>query len=242
MIRLRVLGAVDLQDDHGVSLDVVLSQPKRLALLTYLALARPLGFHRREVLLALLWPQSDLATGRNSLRQALHFLRHALGEGLIVGRGENDVGVNADLLWCDALAFTSTVRRNLSEAVSLYRGDLMPGMFVDDAPDFNRWLDEEREHLRSRFEEALEREGVEAETRSDYASAVRARRRSVALQPLSGRTALALMRSLAKGGDRAAAIQHAGVFSRALHDELGLDGDDAVTMFASELRGAKHRE
>ena len=241
MIRLQVLGAVDLVDDEGVSLDAVLSQPKRLALLTYLALARPLGFHRREVLLALLWPQSRLSAGRNSLRQALHFLRHALGDGVIIGRGENDIGLNTQLLWCDAASFMSSPQRDCTEALRLYRGDLMPGMCIEDAPEFNRWLDDEREQLRTHFEDALEEEALAAETRSDYSTAVRSRRRSAALQPLSGRNALALMHSLASSGNRAAAIQHAGVFSRALHDELGLEGDNAVTMFATELRGPSGR-
>jgi len=56
MIRLRVLGTVDLRDDGGRDLNAILAQPKRLALLTYLALARPSGFHRREVLLSISWP------------------------------------------------------------------------------------------------------------------------------------------------------------------------------------------
>lgn len=238
MVRLRVLGAVDLRDDGGRDLDAVLAQPKRLALLTYLALARPKGFHRREVLLSLFWPQSDRGTARNSLRQTLHFLRHSLGDGVIVSRGENDVGVDHEVLWCDAAAFaTSLDGGDSDEALALYRGDLMPGTLIGDAPEFNRWLDDEREHLRQRVEGALEREASEAEKRGDHGSAVRARRRSSTLEPLSARVALSLMRTLANAGDRAAAIQHATVFTRALHDELGVEGDDGVTSFATELRG-----
>jgi serine/threonine-protein kinase len=45
------------------------------------------------------------------------------------------------------------------------------------------------------------------------------------------------MHTLANAGDRAAAIHHATVFTRALHDELGVAGDDGVTSFAAELRG-----
>jgi hypothetical protein len=41
MIRLRVLGALDLRNSEGQELRAVLSQPKRAALLVYLALARP---------------------------------------------------------------------------------------------------------------------------------------------------------------------------------------------------------
>lgn len=237
MVRLRVLGGVDLRDAGGLDLDVVLAQSKRFALLSYLAIARPRRFHSREVLLSLFWPQSDRKTGRNSLRQALHFLRHALGEGVIVSRGENDVGVDHDLLWCDAVAFETSLDGDTDGAMALYRGDLMPGALIADAPDFNRWLDVEREHLRHRVESALEHRASEAERRGDYDLALQARRRSSALEPLSARAALALMHTLANAGNRAAAIQHATLFTRALHDELGVEGDDGVTSFAAELRG-----
>lgn len=238
MIRLRVLGGVDLRDNGGRDLNAILAQPKRLALLTYLALARPPGFHRREVLLSIFWPESDHGMARNALRQALHHLRHSLGDGVIVSRGENDVGVDHAVLWCDAAAFaTSLDSCDTDGALTLYRGDLMPGTFIGDAPEFNRWLDEEREYLRQRVKGALETGASEAEKRGDHGSAVRARRRSSTLEPLSTRVALSLMHALANAGDRAAAIQHATLFTRALHDELGVEGDDGVTSFAAELRG-----
>ena len=238
MLRLRVLGAVDLRDDEGRDLDAVLAQPKRLALLVYLALARPPGFHRREVLLALFWPESDYGTARNALRQTLHYLRHYLGDGVIVSRGENDVGISKGMLWCDAAAFTVSLDGgDDEEAVALYRGDLMPGTLIGDAPEFNRWLDEERQHLRTRLEGAFEREASESERRGDYGSVVRARRRGAALEPLSARAALELMHALVRAGDRAAAIHHATAFTRALREELGVEGDDGVTTFAAELRG-----
>jgi DNA-binding SARP family transcriptional activator/tetratricopeptide (TPR) repeat protein len=238
MIRLRVLGGVDLRDNGGRDLNAILAQPKRLALLTYLALARPTGFHRREVLLSIFWPESDHGTARNALRQALHHLRHALGDGVIVSRGENDVGVDHAVLWSDAAAFASSLDSGDTDgALTLYRGDLMPGTLIGDAPEFNRWLDEEREHLCQRVKGALESGASEAEKRGDHGSAVRARRRSSTLEPLSARVALSLMHALANAGDRAAAIQHATVFARALRDELGLEADYGVTSFAAELRG-----
>jgi hypothetical protein len=38
---------------------VILAASKGAALLTYLAIATPRGFHRRDTLLALLWPELD---------------------------------------------------------------------------------------------------------------------------------------------------------------------------------------
>src|SRR2546425_2770560 len=81
MIELRTLGAVDLRDGDGREVRTVVAQPKRLALLVYLAVARPRGFHRRDTLLALFWPELDQERGRAALRKAAHVVRQGLGPG-----------------------------------------------------------------------------------------------------------------------------------------------------------------
>ena len=48
-----MLGSLELCNDDGRELRSVLVQPKRAALLAYLAAAAPAGFHRRDRLLAL---------------------------------------------------------------------------------------------------------------------------------------------------------------------------------------------
>src|SRR5439155_919706 len=98
MIRLRTLGAVDLKDSEGRELRPLLTQPKRLALLTYLALAGSSGFRRRDTVVALFWPELDEEHARGSLRQALRFLRRSLGEGIIVSRGEEERGYHIAFL------------------------------------------------------------------------------------------------------------------------------------------------
>ena len=51
MMKLRALGSLDLRGPQGELIHSVLSQPKRSALLVYLALAQPRGLHRRDALL-----------------------------------------------------------------------------------------------------------------------------------------------------------------------------------------------
>ena len=68
LVRFRALGGIELKRTDGVDVDRILRQPKRLALLAYLTLASPRGFHRRDVLLALLWPELDQAAARHALR------------------------------------------------------------------------------------------------------------------------------------------------------------------------------
>src|ERR1051326_3952393 len=69
MIELRVLGEIGLRVMHGGALHAVAAQPKRMALLVYLALASPRGFHRRDQLLALFWPEADGTRARGALRK-----------------------------------------------------------------------------------------------------------------------------------------------------------------------------
>jgi serine/threonine-protein kinase len=67
MIEFRLLGSLDLTGPEG-TLRSVLAQPKRVALLAYLAVATPNGFHCRDKLLGLFWPESDQERGRGALR------------------------------------------------------------------------------------------------------------------------------------------------------------------------------
>jgi DNA-binding SARP family transcriptional activator len=88
MIDLRTLGALELTSAESRALGSVLAQPRRAALLCYLALALPRGFHRRDTLVALFWPELDQEHSRNALRQSVYFLRRALGPKTIVSRGD----------------------------------------------------------------------------------------------------------------------------------------------------------
>src|SRR3989442_5615700 len=101
MIRLRMLGSVDLKDSQDREIQPVLRRAKLLALLGYLAAARPAGLHRRDTLVALLWPELDNAHARNSLRQAVHAVRAALGRDAVVARGEEEVGLSEQAVACD---------------------------------------------------------------------------------------------------------------------------------------------
>jgi DNA-binding SARP family transcriptional activator len=88
MIRLRTLGSADLRAPNGTQIQSVLRQPKRLAVLIYLAVNGPV-FQRRDRLLALFWPESGEDKARGALSQAVFQLRHALGKDVIVNRGDD---------------------------------------------------------------------------------------------------------------------------------------------------------
>jgi len=81
LVELRILGGLNLLGAGGRELSSVLAQPKRVALLAYLAAATPRRLHRRDSLLALFWPELDQEHARAALRQALHGHRSPLDLG-----------------------------------------------------------------------------------------------------------------------------------------------------------------
>lgn len=105
MKSLQLLGGLALRLEDPAEAEALLAQPKRVALLVYLALEGPATWHRRDRIVALLWPDADQERARNSLRQSLHRLRRALGGDSIMNRGSEEVRLAPEVLACDATGF-----------------------------------------------------------------------------------------------------------------------------------------
>lgn len=239
MFRFRTLGSFDLARTGDHSIAALLTHPKCVALLTYLAAAQPHGSHRRDKLLALLWPEFDTGRARASLRQAIHVLREWLGADVIRNRGTADVGVDPDRFWCDAVAFERAVRDGDAEgALALYRGEFLDGFFVTGVPEFEAWVAVERARLSRAYARLLEQKAERHEARREYLDAVECWSRLVERDPLNGRLVLRLMTVLEASGDRARALGEARRHARALAEELDAAPDPAVVSLAERLRGA----
>lgn len=237
MIELRVLGALDLRPTGGPEILSVLSQPKRTALLCYLALATPRGFHRKDRLVGIFWPEHDQEHARAALRQAVYFLRRSLGEAALLSRGDDELSASSDLLWCDAAAFEQAIADGQPEAaLELYRGDLLQGFFVEDAPEFERWVTGERERLRGRAAEAAWAAAEKAERAGDAGAASELGKRALALSPADETVARRLMTLLERLGDGAAAIRAYEAFAWKLEQELGLEPSVETRALAEAIR------
>lgn len=241
-VRFTVLGSAELAGPNSAELRAALVQPKRLALLTYLALASPRGFHRRDTLLALFWPESDDKRARHALRQAVHTLRRAIAPGVIVSRGDNDLGIGPSALWCDAWEFQDALDAGDTErALSLYRGDLLPGFFVPNAaPELEQWFETERGRLRSLVATAACRVADLAESRGDFIGAVRCARRAVAFSPDDEGSLRRLIALLDRAGDRAGALRVHDEFSRVLAAEFEAEPSAETAALIESVRG-RHR-
>src|SRR5437762_1383411 len=207
MIELHTLGGLDLRDAKGRELRVVLRQPKRFALLAYLAVPTPRGFHRRDTLLGLFWPELDQEHARNALNQAVHVLRDSLGREVITSRGE-ELGLASRAITCDVNELELALERDEpSKALELYRGDFLPGFFISDAAEFERWLEGERTRLRERARSAASALTVAEEMSGNLAAAAHWARRNAALAPDSETAVCRLVTLLERAGDRAAALR-----------------------------------
>ncbi len=97
MIKLQTLGGLGLHDARGRELRSILAASKPAALLTYLAVATPRGFHRRDTLLALFWPELDQEHARGALRQALRVIRSSMTASALLSEGDDAIALDRDV-------------------------------------------------------------------------------------------------------------------------------------------------
>lgn len=142
---------------------------KVLALLAYL-IAEPDRNHSREQLATLFWPALSSDSSRTNLRQALYYLRRALGpsaEVLISSHRDtvrflyNSTHCQIDLKHliepgpvCSECATTSrqvlcaACLSHLKTRIKAYHGEFLEGLSLAEAPDFDIWLDAKRHSFR----------------------------------------------------------------------------------------------
>ena len=215
MVRLTILGDSDLRREDGTVVASVLAQPRRFALLVYLALESSGGSVQRDRLIGAFWPETPESKGRQALRTALHFLRRSLSKDAIVGRG-GALSLDPDLVSCDAGEFRARLRDGDAEAaLREYRGDLLPGFYLDGAPvEFERWLEAQRLSLRREAADAAWGLADEQEAAGNSAGAGAWARKAAELSEGDEAAVRRAIELLGRNGDRAGA--------RELYDTLDL--------------------
>src|SRR5205809_33087 len=221
MIEFRLLGTLHLTDAETGEVRSLFTRARRLALLAYLAAATPRDFHRRDTLLALYWPGVDQAHARAAVRQALDVLRDALGDDVVVTRGDEDVGLDFDRLWCDVVAFDDAVATGrLGEALDCYHGHLLEGFFIPGAAEFERWLEGERARLRQAASRSAQALVEQCEAADDLHTALEWARRAAQLAPQEEGPLRRLVTLLDRLGDRAGAVAAYEEFAKGLGADL----------------------
>jgi Tol biopolymer transport system component/DNA-binding SARP family transcriptional activator len=239
-ITARLIGSVEIRDADGSELDTLPSQPKRFGLLCYLLTAQPRGFHRRDKLVGLFWPEASQDQARHSLSQALHVLRGELGEGTIRSRGDGDVAIDEATISCDAVEFELAVDAGEYEkALELYRGDFLEGWFIREAPEFERWLEDERTRLREKAAGAAWCLAHEHLTEDRLVDAERIAQRALLLVATDESEVRRFIQALADAGDRAAAVRFYEKFTQRLQAEYEIEPDPVTVECAQRIRNKK---
>jgi DNA-binding SARP family transcriptional activator/TolB-like protein len=238
MIRFHTLGRLDLRGPEGVELRPVLQQPKRLGLLAYLAVASPRRFHRRDTLLGLFWPELDQEHARAALRRALYFLRAQLGPEVVAGRGDDEVGVPEEALWCDATALERSLdEKEPEQALELYRGTFLEGLHVAGAAaEYQEWLDRERTRLRACATKAARTLADQRQAEGKLAEAAQWCRRALDLTPDDESAVRRLLSLLDGTGDRSAALRAYDEFARRMAQEFELEPSAETRQLVETIR------
>lgn len=247
-LEIELLGAFDLRWEGTTVLGV--GSPRTQSLLAYLLLHRGTPRPRQE-LAFLFWPDSSEPQARTNLRRELHLLRKSLpaaaagylrlGPGWLQWAPDGQVSFDVQAFEAAAAVLDDSEGPGeasiaaATEAVRLYKGDLLPACSDD-------WLVPERDRLKALAANALSRLAESLEVARRYSTALPYAQRLLALDPFDGKAQLRVMRLHAELGERTAALRAYGRFADLMAEELGVRPDAAVESLYRRLRdlGPRH--
>ena len=238
-LNLRLFHGFQANFDDGLTIDFPTSKVR--ALLAYLVIESE-QTHLRSQLANLFWGDWREEQAKANLRKSLFRLREALsdfGEGLLEVT-HTMVRLRPEQLQADILTFRqllqqvsqhhhlalincSTCLDKLSRAVALYTGDLLAGLEVDDAPQFESWLTYKREQFHEEALAALANLTSLRLQRRDYELAQRLAQQQLQLEPWREEAHRHLMQAFMGQGRREEALAQFGKCRAILAAELGLD-------------------
>ena len=235
-LTLALLGG--FQGRLDASAPLALPTRKTQALLAFLSLP-PGRSHPREKLASLLWGGMLEPQARQGLRQSLFTLRKAVGAEppalLIDGK---TVALNPALVEVDVMEFERQIAEGtpaaLERAADLYRGELLEGLALREAP-FEEWLLAERERLRELALEALAKLLRHQRDAGATEAALQTALRLLALDPLQEPVHRTVMRLYVQLGRRASALRQYQVCLGVSARELGVEPETATQQLYREI-------
>ena len=246
MVELRTLGTLDVRGTDGASVDAILAQPKRAAILVYLVATTNERYVRRGNLFTLFWPEGSERRARGALRQSLYAIRQDLGTDLFETRGDDELRVTPGLIEADVHAFEAALAADDPKtAAELYEGSFLGGFHLRGHRQFEDWVEEERDRLARAYQTALETLVERAAASRSWEEGVRWARLLSRQNPYSTRVVLRYMEAMAAAGDRAGALKIAERHGAIMHEELGAAPSPDVEALAERLRkdpGRRHEE
>jgi DNA-binding SARP family transcriptional activator len=208
IVRIHLLGPMRATNYLGD--DVLPRAKKARAALGYLCLAFGTRVPRARIA-AMLWDRVSDAQARTSFRQVVSELTSSMGclSPELISTGRASVRFNTDACWIDALALLESSQSDMqrSDLAVLCGGELLEGMEEVSEP-FGQWLINERIRFKERLKTSLDivlqqtdRPGFDPHQVAGVA------RRLISFDPTHQGASRALMRALAKLGEREQALQ-----------------------------------
>jgi DNA-binding SARP family transcriptional activator/tetratricopeptide (TPR) repeat protein len=234
-LRLKTFGGLWIEDpasqaDGG-------PRPRSLALLAMLAAAGTKGISRDRAL-GILWPESDPERARHALSQTVYNLRRELRTDVVLSTP--DLRLDARLITSDVEDFRlATSAKDWPRVADLYTGPFLDGFYLADAPEFERWVEEERGAFAAHGIRAIEATARQRTSENAFDEALELRRRLTRLDPVNSTFAASYMEALAARGQRTAALAHGKAYAELLRKEFDAEPDRAVQQLINRLRDAE---
>jgi len=237
-LRLLTLGQLVLVDRFGRTDTAISTRPRKLALLTVLALAqRPVT---RDALIGMFWGEQEEPRARHSLSDALSHLRRVLGPDAVIAKGVNVSLAEDAPLEVDVHELTRASNAGDHPRVTqLYLGPFFESAHVGGSESYERWVGRERQRLETLFlrSAAVHCQILERTGRWDECASLAARWLDVA--PTSVDAALCLLKAVSAPGTREAGLRALTEYERLvrrLADDYVLAPERPVTQLAESIR------
>jgi predicted ATPase/DNA-binding SARP family transcriptional activator len=235
-LHIRLFGAIEIRRDGEPLTDF--RSEKALVLLAYLVSEdQPVT---RDFLAGLGWPDVGQSQALGLLRRSLHDLNGRLPGCLAMDRRtvrfRVDAPVDVDLRHFARLLAQDGVEA-WEEAVALYRAPFLHGVYVDDAPELERWLLQEREHWQQALILALDRLVGHYAKCTAYPQALGYARQLLKLEPWREETHRQVMLLLARTGQVSAALAQYATCRQTLWDELAVEPALETETLCARIRG-----
>jgi DNA-binding SARP family transcriptional activator/predicted ATPase len=220
------------------------------ALFAYLVIEDPVPMSR-DHLAGLLWPELPEHKARHSLRQAISQLRTAIQDDNrqppLILTGRTTIKRNHQSNFnCDVFQFEQYLKSTnekawfekdyLEKALELYRGELLKGLSLAGAEYFSEWLNNHRDVYHRMAVQAIEK-AIEYHDRHANSERVRTfTEKWLALEPWREEAHRNLMLSLARSGQRSAALRQYEICRQVLFDRFDLLPDNETEKLAARIQ------
>ena len=235
--EFRCLGPVSLRGADGRKL--VFRTRKQMGLFTFL-LRRAGEPQSRDRLVDLLWSEDPVSRARHSLSQSASLINKMLGAEVIAVPAKDELLLGEGLVWSDVEEFERCAAQHRQrDARTLWRGNLLEGLWVRNAPGFEHWLETERRRLQETMRRALHELLAITRTEGDWEQMRSAAEALLELDQLDEAAMLAQLVALTLLGDRTLALRRYSAFEARLGEELGAEPGPEMRAWAKRQRSGE---